>query len=377
MLKARYVVAGVAVICLAACGGARSTGVPIEGGLVRETSGTPPLAVDRPARSADAARPAPEPASASSTAALNMRLMEQAARQSEDTDLPVGAGDLLEISVFEVEELSKIRLRVPWRGVISLPLIGQIQAAGLTTSQLEDEIRTRLQRKFMHDPQVSVFLQEHNSQRVSVIGAVRKGGVFNLTRPIRLADALALAEGLTEEADRHVYVIRRAPLAAVKAAASGGAAPPPGAAPKGGDATAEVMAPIDLTELADGREELNVALRSGDVVHVPRAGSVYVGGSVERPGSFLLRGKTTVQQAIVAAGGVKDVADWSDVRLYRKAASGDVDVTTYDIEAFEQGKPAPELQRNDVVVVGKHAGKAFFYGFLDFFKGALGVAKGI
>lgn len=372
MWKTRYVVAGVTAICLTACGSARSVDVPSEAGLVRETGGPLPLAVDRPARSAEAGRPTTE----RSTAALNMRLMEQAARQSEDTDLPVGAGDLLEISVFEVEELSKLRLRVPYRGVISLPLIGQIQAAGLTTSQLEDEIRTRLQRKFMHDPQVSVFLQEHNSQRVSVIGAVRKGGVFNLTRPIRLADALALAEGVTDEADRHVYVIRRAPMAAVKAAVSGGAAPTPGPAPAG-DATAEVMAPIDLTELADGREDLNVALRSGDVVHVPRAGSVYVGGSVERPGSFLLRGKTTVQQAIVAAGGVKDVADWSDVRLYRKAPSGDVEVTSYDIDAFEQGKPAPELQRNDVVVVGKHAGKAFFYGFLDFFKGALGVAKGI
>ena len=137
------------------------------------------------------------------------------------------------------------------------------------------------------------------------------------------------------------------------------------------------MAPIDLSELADGREDLNVALRSGDVVHVPRAGSVYVGGSVERPGSFLLRGKTTAQQAILAAGGVKDVADWGDVRLYRKAPSGQVEVTVYDLDAFEQGKPAPELQRNDVVVVGKHAGKAFFYGFIDFFKGALGVAKGI
>ena len=135
--------------------------------------------------------------------------------------------------------------------------------------------------------------------------------------------------------------------------------------------------PIDLSELADGREDLNVALRAGDVVHVPRAGSVYVGGSVERPGSFLLRGKTTAQQAIFAAGGVKDVADWSDVRLYRKTPAGKVEVTVYDLEAFEQGKPAPELQRNDVVVVGKHAGKAFFYGFLDFFKGALGVAKGI
>jgi hypothetical protein len=52
-------------------------------------------------------------------------------------------------------------------------------------------------------------------------------------------------------------------------------------------------------------------------------------------------------------------------------------VSNYDLEKFEEGQPAPELQRNDVVIIGKHAGKAFFYGFLDFFKGALGVAKGI
>src|SRR5260370_1994624 len=99
-----------------------------------------------------------------------------------------------------------------------------------------------------------------------------------------------------------------------------GAAPRRGSG-RGGEGTAEVMAPIDLSELADGREDLNVQLRSGDVVQVPRAGSVYVGGSVERPGSFLLRGKTTAQQAIFAAGGVKDVADWNDVRRYPKAPS--------------------------------------------------------
>jgi polysaccharide export outer membrane protein len=383
MSNARYVVASVVAITLAACGSTRSLDGADQSGLLRETGGAPSRPADRAGRSTDPGRPSKETGPAPSTAALNSRLLEQAARSSEDTDLPVGAGDLLEISVFEVEELSKIRLRVPLRGVISLPLIGQIQATGRTTAELEDELRTRLQRKFMHDPQVSVFLQEHNSQRVSVIGAVRKGGVFTLNRPIRLADALALAEGLTDEADRHVYVIRRAPIAAVTGTGAAGAGTgAAGAArttgsPPGGDGTAEVMAPIDLSELADGREDLNVALRSGDVVHVPRAGSVYVGGSVERPGSFLLRGKTTVQQAILAAGGVKDVADWSDVRLYRKTASGEVEVTSYDIEAFEQGKPAPELQRNDVVVVGKHAGKAFFYGFIDFFKGALGVAKGI
>lgn len=374
MSNARYVVTSVMAITLTACGGARSLDGSDGGVLLREAGGRPSGAAARAERSPDPER-SPREAGPASAAALNLRLMEQSARSSEESDLPLGTGDLLEISVFEVEELSKIRLRVPARGVISLPLVGQIHAAGRTTAELEDEIRERLQRKFMHDPQVSVFLQEHNSQRISVIGAVRKGGVFNLTRPLRLADALALAEGLTEEADRQVYVIRRAPISAVTAAAGGAAAP--AGSPSAREGTAEVMAPIDLSELADGREELNVALRSGDVVHVPRAGSVYVGGSVERPGSFLLRGKTTAQQAILAAGGVKNVADWGDVRLYRKTPSGKVEVTVYDLDEFEKGKPAPELQRNDVVVVGTSAGKAFIFGFLDFFKGALGVAKGI
>src|SRR5437764_561933 len=82
----------------------------------------------------------------------------------------------------------------------------------------------------------------------------------------------------------------------------------------------------------------------------------------------------TLQQAILAAGGVKDVADWADVRLYRRAPSGQVEVTTVDLDAVEGGKPAPDLQRKDVVIVGKHLGKAFFYGFVDFFKCVVSVA---
>lgn len=362
-MRAPFVVTSLMAIALAACS-AHSTGAPGEVPLVRDGGAMPPGPSTRGDRAAEAGRP--RDAGSGSSTALNLRLMEQV------------AGDLLEISVFEVEELSKIRVRVPGRGVIALPLVGQIEAAGHTTAELEDEIRTRLQKKFMHEPQVSVFLQEQQSQRISVMGAVRKGGVFSITRPLRLADALALAEGLTDEADRNVYVIRRAPASAVAAAAArSGTTDVTAATTGGGGRTVEVMAPIDLSELADGREDLNVQLQAGDVVNVPRAGSVYVGGSVERPGSFLLRGKTTAQQAIFAAGGVKDVADWSDVRLYRKSPSGKVEVTTYDLEAFEKGAAAPELQRNDVLVVGKHAGKAFLYGFLDFFKGALGVAKGI
>lgn len=367
MSRLRFLVtAGIALV-LTGCATSPHAGAPAQ----------PPVLPQLPSISGpDGGGRGPGPAGGRSRATSVGRSPADVARPETDGDLPIGAGDLIEVSVFEVEELSKIRLRVPLRGWVSLPLLGQIEAAGRTTAQLEDDIRDRLERRFMHDPQVSVFIHEHNSQRVSVIGAVRRGGVFSLNRQLRLADALALAEGVTEDADPIIYVIRRLPAGTV--AKTAGTDPASAdRAPPAGEAAEEVTTPIDLSALADGREDLNIPLRSGDVVHVPRAGSFYVGGSVEHPGSFLLRGKTTVQQAILAAGGLKDVADWSDVRLYRKAASGQMDVSKYDLQAFEGGQQSPELQRNDVIVVGKHLGKAFLYGFLDFFKGALGVAKGI
>lgn len=411
-----------AAAVLAACG----TSSP--GGNIYRASERPdavpvPIATGAPGPVGDtpASGGPPPGASGPTSAALNLRLLEKVSPTVSDGDLPVGAGDLIEVSVFEVEELSKLRLRIPARGVISIPLIGQIQAAGRTATELEDEIRSRLQQKFMHNPQVAVFVHEHNSQRVTVMGAVRHGGIITLNRHLRLADALATAEGLADDANHVVYVVRRVPAGTLKrigatvarlggaatpspadpatvapassatavlahvrppATVSPAAAPPtapPGAGspPPADDGMEEVMIPIDLSELADGRDELNIPLRPGDVIHVPRAGSFYVGGSVEHPGSFLLKAKTTLQQAILAAGGVKNIADWTDVRLYRRAPSGQVEVTTIDLNAIEGGKPSPELQQNDVVIVGIHGGKAVFYGFLDFFKGALGVAKGL
>ena len=385
-----------AAAVLAACGTSSPGGNPYRASAQPDAVPVPP-AVGAPGPSPGASGP--------TSAALNLRLLEKVRPTASEGDLPVGPGDLIEVSVFEVEELSKLRLRIPARGVISIPLIGHIQAAGRTATELEDEVRTRLQQKLVHNPQVAVFVHEHNSQRVTVMGAVRHGGVITLNRQLRLADALAIAEGLADDADHIAYVVRRVPAgtlnqigaiaasvkgtatppppadpAALAAASSAPAAPPaapPGAAsPPPGDANAkeEVTVPVDLSELADGRDELNIPLRAGDVIYVPRAESFYVGGSVERPGSFLLKGKTTLQQAILAAGGVKDVADWADVRLYRRAPSGQVEVTTVDLDAVEGGKPAPDLQRKDVVIVGKHLGKAFFYGFVDFFKGVVSVA---
>src|SRR6266446_5136449 len=111
-MRIHYVVTSVMAIALAACTGARSPGGPDEGALLRET-GLPAGVAARAERPPDPGR-SPKDAGPASAAALNSRLMEQAARSSQETDLPVGTGDLLEISVFEVEELSKIRLRVAW-----------------------------------------------------------------------------------------------------------------------------------------------------------------------------------------------------------------------------------------------------------------------
>jgi polysaccharide export outer membrane protein len=325
----------------------------------------------------DASRP-PDQA----TAALNSQLLKRATPVAADSDLPLGPGDLVEVSVFEVEELSKLKVRVSRRGIVNLPLLGSVTAAGRSPSQLEEEIRTRLQQRYIRDPHVSVFVHEHPSQRISIIGAIKKGGIQTMSGPMRLADALALAEGLTDDADHVVYVVRRVPAGTVAAATTGSARRNTTEAAKepATEGTEELMVPIDLEALARGRDELNIALEPGDVIHVPRAGSFYVGGSVEKPGSFLLRGRTTVEQGILAAGGPKDVAALEDVRIYRGKPSGEQEIIEFNLNAFEKGQSgqsAPELQKNDVVIVGKSAGKAFWYGFLDFFKGVVGVSKGI
>ena len=309
-------------------------------------------------------------------AALNRRLLSQMAQQTIDTDLPLGAGDVIAISVLEVEELSGFRSRIPLRGTITLPLIGPLPAANRTAIELEEDIRQTLQQKYMHAPQVSVFIEEQKSQRISVVGAVNSGGVFTLSSRLRLADALALAGGLTSDADRVVYVIRRLPAEALPQASAQGdvqrvsahVADPSTASTRSANEAHEAMVAIDLEALTAGQAELNLPLLAGDVIHVPWAGSYYVGGEVERPGSFMLKSRTTLDQALVAAGGVKDVAKWDDIRLYRPTDNGEPEVLQFNLNEFQDGKPAPEIRKNDIIMVGKSQGKAILYGMRDFFR---------
>ena len=120
----------------------------------------------------------------------------------------LGPGDLLEIQVFQVKDLDR-KVRVGATGDISLPLAGTLEVGGLTSEQAQHAIAQRLAATYVQDPQVSVFVKEAASQRVTVDGAVTKPGVFPIVGQINLLQAIALAEGPTPLADYSRVVIFR------------------------------------------------------------------------------------------------------------------------------------------------------------------------
>lgn len=120
----------------------------------------------------------------------------------------IGAQDLLTISVFGVAELSQ-DVRVSSNGQISLPLVGSLQAGGKTVQDLQKDLAQKLTEGYLQSPQVSVFVKEYTSQRVTVEGAVKKPGIYPLTGRTSLLQVIATAEGLDELADpRGVAVFR-------------------------------------------------------------------------------------------------------------------------------------------------------------------------
>jgi polysaccharide biosynthesis/export protein len=118
----------------------------------------------------------------------------------KNDDYKIAPLDVLEITVFGVKDLDRT-VQVSSSGMISLPLIKSAQAGGRTPAQLEKEIAAKLEANYLQSPQVSVFVKEYNSQRITVDGAVNKPGIFPTTGKISLLQAIALAEGLNTVAD--------------------------------------------------------------------------------------------------------------------------------------------------------------------------------
>jgi len=120
----------------------------------------------------------------------------------------IGPADLLEVKVFQVEDLDR-EVRVDNAGRIGLPLIGATEAAGSTIPELEARIAAAYATSYLQDPQVSVFVKESASLRVTVSGDVKKPGIYPIESEMTLVQALASAEGVTETSDLHdVFLFR-------------------------------------------------------------------------------------------------------------------------------------------------------------------------
>lgn len=124
------------------------------------------------------------------------------------SDYRIGAQDLLEIRVFGIKELDK-EVRVNSNGQISLPLIGGVMAGGRTIPELQKALEDKLKDGFLQDPQVSVFVKEYTSQRITLEGSLNKPGIYPITGKTTLLQAIALAEGVDELADLQGVVILR------------------------------------------------------------------------------------------------------------------------------------------------------------------------
>lgn len=128
--------------------------------------------------------------------------------QTLETNYKIAPMDKLGIKVFKMDDLSG-DYDVDLAGNISLPLIGQVQAANLTTAQLDDVLTQKLGAKYLEHPDVSVAIRASTAHVVTIDGSVKEGGSFPVAGPISLIQAIAMAKGTTEDANaRRVAVFR-------------------------------------------------------------------------------------------------------------------------------------------------------------------------
>ena len=240
---------------------------------------------------------------------------------------PIGAGDLIDMSVFDTPELSG-KLRVNNSGNIFLPLVGSIHVQGLTAQETQDLISQRfIAGAFLKDPQVTVFISEYATQGVSVVGEVSKPGTYPAFGSHRLLDYISAAGGLTPLAGTTITVTH------------------PG--------TFDETRRFKLIARAVPDPQNNPEILPGDTIFVEKTGLVYVVGDVVHPGGFPMDHDEhlTILQLVALAQGANYTAAKGSVRLIRTTAGGRQEIRI-DLKKIMASKAEDkELQDNDILLV--------------------------
>jgi polysaccharide export outer membrane protein len=226
-------------------------------------------------------------------------------------DYEVGPEDVLAITVWDHDDLTR-DVSVSQEGEFSYPLIGKVRAAGLTVSELEKEIRKRLDGRYIIDPQVTIAVKEHKSKKVFVLGEVGargKGpGTYPLTGKTTLLEVLSLAGGPTKEAGSEVVVIRPKNNAGNPKSLE--------------EATEDEIIKVNIRKLLDGDSRQNIYLEPNDTIYISQAEYFFVFGEVKKPGRYILENGTTVLKAITTAGGVTEIAAINRTKIVRERGGG-------------------------------------------------------
>lgn len=280
------------------------------------------------------------------------------------SDYRLGPGDLIQVDVFGVEGFGR-NLRINSSGTITVPYIGAVKAAALTTIELEERLSEMLDGRFIKNPQVTVLVAEYRSQSVFVLGAVTNPGQYQLTQPLRLIDVIGMAGGLNLETADTVAIVQK------KGATNG-----PDANGTTPVRTQETLR-IDLTELLEnGKLDLNTPISGGDVVQVPerQIERYYVIGDVNRPGAYELPRdeELFVTQALAQAGGPLRTAKTSKGLLVRIDDKGQRQEVALNVDDIVKGKkPDMTLLPNDVIFLPGSTAKSIGYGLLGIIPGTL------
>lgn len=269
-----------------------------------------------------------------------------AAQPSAD-DYRVGIDDVLVVSVLQAPELNT-SARVSQLGTISLPLIGEIPVAGLSSHEIAAAVATKLREKYIREPEVSVQVTDTQSHGVSVIGAVKKPGVVQIRGTKTLLEVLSLAEGVTDDVGEDIVVVH---------------APDQNHT---GDRASTTIKVKSLYEAGDAAA--NIAIEPGTVIKVQQAAMVYVVGEVKKPGAFPVRGgdRLTVLRALALGEGLAPTASKDAAVILRAGASGGrTEVPVRLSQIFKSKQPDIVLEPNDVLFVPVNGGKAVARGALD------------
>jgi polysaccharide biosynthesis/export protein len=254
-------------------------------------------------------------------------------------DYLLGNGDLLVIKVLEEANLNT-ETRVSSKGVISMPLLGDVDVLNLTATQAERKIESLYKENFIYDPHVSVFIKERMSRQITLVGAVEKPGTYDFVGQRKLLDVFAMGNGLKKEAGSVAYITRQD-------AASG----------------KSVNYIVDLDDLVkNGNMANNHAIWGGDVIFVPKTGQCFVDGAVRKPGTYPLESNMTITEAIVMAGGLASYADDDSIKLVRHMGRGkERQVVTLNYSDLQSGLgDSLVLKDQDIIFVeSSSTGKLF------------------